>query len=48
MTAKIDTPDSLDARPGAKATTSIHLGHRSRGYVWFRQVIEYLRVHAWL
>ena len=47
MTATIAKPDSLDARPGAKTSASIHLGSRPRAYVWFRQVIEYVRIHFW-
>ena len=47
MTATIPQPDSLDARPGAMTSASIHLGSRPRAYVWFRQVIEHVRIHFW-
>jgi hypothetical protein len=47
MTATIPKPDSLDARPGAMTSASIHLGRRPRAYVWFRHVIEYVRIHFW-
>jgi multidrug efflux pump subunit AcrA (membrane-fusion protein) len=48
MIAKIADPNPLDVRPGAMTSAAIHLGNRSRAYVWFRQVIEYVRIHFWL
>ncbi len=45
-----DLPNvELDAeRPGAGVVARIHCGKRSLGFVWFRQVIEFVQRHTWL
>lgn len=35
-------------RPGAGVVARIHCGKRSLGFVWFRQVIEFVQRHTWL
>lgn len=35
-----------DVRPGAGLTARIHCGQRSSGFVWFYQVIDWLRMNA--
>lgn len=48
MIASVDAVDRNRVRPGAAATARIHLGTRSRAFVWFRDIIEFLRVRLWL
>jgi multidrug efflux pump subunit AcrA (membrane-fusion protein) len=43
LTAMIDDPTQLAARPGATATAKIYCGRGRLGYVWFRDLIELLR-----
>jgi hypothetical protein len=37
-----------EERPGAGVVARIHCGRRSVGFVWFRQVIEFVQRHTWL
>ena len=47
MTAQISDTQASSARPGATVAARIHLGRRSRAYVWFRGFVEFVRVHMW-
>jgi len=41
--------DELNSeRPGTGVVARIHCGKRSIGFVWFRQVIEFVQRHTWL
>jgi hypothetical protein len=43
VTARIENPAGLAARPGATATARIHCGRARLGYVWLRDLIELVR-----
>ena len=40
-----DTSQLEDLRPGAGLTAKIHCGKRSQGFVWFYQIVDYVRMN---
>lgn len=47
VTVPIDTLLPDDVHVGASVVGTIHVGHRSLGFVWFRPIIEFLRSYGW-
>lgn len=45
VNADFEETDVRDLRPGTGATAKIICGRKSLGFVWFYQVIDYLRTH---
>jgi multidrug efflux pump subunit AcrA (membrane-fusion protein) len=41
-----DTSELSDLRPGAGLTAKIHCGQRATGFVWFYQIIDFLRTRV--
>ncbi|MBL8814668.1 MAG: efflux RND transporter periplasmic adaptor subunit [Planctomyces sp.] len=42
-TATVDSSAGQKLRPGMEIRASVHCGRRMRGFVWFREVIEFLQ-----
>jgi multidrug efflux pump subunit AcrA (membrane-fusion protein) len=47
VTVDVRSPDSASWRPGATVIAKIHCGRRSLGYVWLRDLWEFLQAHVW-
>lgn len=43
VTARVDSSDASDLRPGSTVVAKIHCGERPIGYVWFHDLFESLR-----
>jgi hypothetical protein len=43
---QVDKASLPPLRPGATATARIHCGRRAIGYVWFRDVLEFVQTHV--
>lgn len=46
--ADLSGSEFTNERPGAGVVAAIHCGRHAVGFVWFRQVIEFVQRHTWL
>ncbi|MGE0759835.1 MAG: efflux RND transporter periplasmic adaptor subunit, partial [Pirellulaceae bacterium] len=46
-TATLDEPVAAGSHPGTSVVARIHLGQRARGFVWFRDLWEFVRLRLW-